>query len=125
MRTLSAYIHIPFCASRCGYCDFNTYTAAELSRDGTSITTTTYPDRVIAEINWLRNQTSAEDRQISTVFFGGGTPTMISAANLVRILTSAKTAYGFADDAEITIDIDQIGDGTAKGLKVMLIGNYA
>ena len=104
MRTLSAYIHIPFCASRCGYCDFNTYTAAELSRDGTSITTTTYPDRVIAEINWLRNQSLAEDRQISTVFFGGGTPTMISAANLVRILTSAKTAYGFADDAEITTE---------------------
>ena len=104
MRTLSAYIHIPFCASRCGYCDFNTYTAAELQRDGTSITTATYPDRVIAEINWLRDQNLTDDREISTVFFGGGTPTMISSANLVRILAAAKTAYGLAPDAEITTE---------------------
>jgi len=104
MRTLSAYIHIPFCASRCGYCDFNTYTAAELHRDGTSITTTTYPDRVIAEINWLRNQNLTDDRQLSTVFFGGGTPTMISAPNLVRILDAAKTTYGLTSDAEVTTE---------------------
>jgi oxygen-independent coproporphyrinogen-3 oxidase len=104
MRTLSAYIHIPFCASRCGYCDFNTYTAAELQRDGTSITTATYPDRVIAEIDWLRNQNPSDDRQISTVFFGGGTPTMISATNLVRILAATKSAYGLAHDAEVTTE---------------------
>ena len=90
MRTLSAYVHIPFCASRCGYCDFNTYTAAELQRDGTSITTVTYPDRVISEVNWLRNDKPADDRALSTVFFGGGTPTLIDAKELVRILDSLK-----------------------------------
>ena len=50
-RKLGAYIHVPFCATRCGYCDFNTYTASELARDGTTVSTSTYVDRVIAEIN--------------------------------------------------------------------------
>ena len=104
MRTLSAYIHIPFCASRCGYCDFNTYTASELQRDGSSITTSTYPDRVISEINWLKHQNSVDNREISTVFFGGGTPTMISAKNLVRILAAAKSTYGLIQDAEVTTE---------------------
>jgi oxygen-independent coproporphyrinogen-3 oxidase len=88
MRTLSAYVHIPFCASRCGYCDFNTYTAAELQRDGTSITAATYPDRVVAEVNWLRNDQASDNRALSTVFFGGGTPTLIDSKELVRILHS-------------------------------------
>jgi len=104
MRTLSAYVHIPFCASRCGYCDFNTYTAAELQRDGTSITSATYPDRVIAEVNWLRHANATDDRALSTVFFGGGTPTLIDSKELVRILHSLKSAYGFTDDAEVTTE---------------------
>jgi len=104
MRTLSAYVHIPFCASRCGYCDFNTYTAAELQRDGTSITSATYPDRVIAEVNWLRHANETDDRALSTVFFGGGTPTLIDSKELVRILHSLKSAYGFTDDAEVTTE---------------------
>jgi len=104
MRTLSAYVHIPFCASRCGYCDFNTYTAAELQRDGTSITSATYPDRVIAEVNWLRHANASDERKLSTVFFGGGTPTLIDSKELVRILHSLKSSYGFTDDAEITTE---------------------
>jgi oxygen-independent coproporphyrinogen-3 oxidase len=104
MRTLSAYVHIPFCASRCGYCDFNTYTAAELQRDGTSITAATYPDRVIGEVNWLRNENASDDRSLSTVFFGGGTPTLIDSKELVRILQSLKSTYGFTDDVEVTTE---------------------
>ena len=104
MRTLSAYVHIPFCASRCGYCDFNTYTAAELQRDGTSITAATYPDRVIAEVNWLRKENATDDRALSTVFFGGGTPTLIDSKELVRILQSLKSTYGFTNDAEVTTE---------------------
>jgi putative oxygen-independent coproporphyrinogen III oxidase len=104
MRTLSAYVHIPFCASRCGYCDFNTYTAAELQRDGTSITAVTYPDRVIAEVDWLRRENVADERALSTVFFGGGTPTLIESKELVRILQSLKASYGFTADMEVTTE---------------------
>ena len=104
MRTLSAYVHIPFCASRCGYCDFNTYTAAELQRDGTSITAVTYPDRVVAEVDWLRRENVADERALSTVYFGGGTPTLIESKELVRILQSLKASYAFTDDIEVTTE---------------------
>jgi oxygen-independent coproporphyrinogen-3 oxidase len=122
MRTLSAYVHIPFCASRCGYCDFNTYTAAELQRDGTSITAQTYPDRVIAEVNWLR-QNQADNREISTVFFGGGTPTMIAANNLVRILDSLKQNYGLAKDAEVTTEANP-DSVTKQDLETLVAGGF-
>ncbi|NBO26326.1 MAG: coproporphyrinogen III oxidase [Actinobacteria bacterium] len=123
MRTLSAYVHIPFCASRCGYCDFNTYTAAELQRDGTSITSATYPDRVIAEVNWLRHANATDDRALSTVFFGGGTPTLIDSKELVRILHSLKSAYGFTDDAEITTEANP-DSVSRQDLEILRAGGF-
>jgi oxygen-independent coproporphyrinogen-3 oxidase len=123
MRTLSAYVHIPFCASRCGYCDFNTYTAAELQRDGTSITAQTYPDRVISEISWWRNQLLDDQRKISTVFFGGGTPTLISASELVRILAALRNEFGFASDVEVTTEANP-DSVTAEDLQVLRAGGF-
>jgi putative oxygen-independent coproporphyrinogen III oxidase len=123
MRTLSAYVHIPFCASRCGYCDFNTYTAAELQRDGTSITTTTYPDRVIAEVNWLRQDQAYDNRALSTVFFGGGTPTLIDSKELVRILHSLKSTYGFSDDVEVTTEANP-DSVTLQDLEILRAGGF-
>jgi putative oxygen-independent coproporphyrinogen III oxidase len=123
MRTLSAYVHIPFCASRCGYCDFNTYTAAELQRDGTSITAATYPDRVIGEVNWLRKENPTDDRALSTVFFGGGTPTLIDSKELVRILQSLKSSYGFTNDAEVTTEANP-DSVTLQDLKVLREGGF-
>src|SRR5713101_5560445 len=79
------YVHIPFCASRCGYCDFNTYTAAELgpgaSRDG-------YAAQAIAEVVFARKVLSAcgPVPPVSTVFFGGGTPTLLPPADLAAIV---------------------------------------
>jgi putative oxygen-independent coproporphyrinogen III oxidase len=123
MRTLSAYVHIPFCASRCGYCDFNTYTAAELGRDGTSITTATYPDRVVSEITWQRSQNAGDDRKLTTVFFGGGTPTMISSPDLVRILTALKTNYGLVPAAEVTTEANP-DSVTLKDLEILRAGGF-
>jgi putative oxygen-independent coproporphyrinogen III oxidase len=123
MRTLSAYVHIPFCASRCGYCDFNTYTAAELKRDGTSITAATYPDRVIAEVNWLRNNQASDDRKFSTVFFGGGTPTLIDSKELVRILQSLKSTYGFTSDVEVTTEANP-DSVTLQDLETLRAGGF-
>jgi oxygen-independent coproporphyrinogen-3 oxidase len=123
MRSLSAYVHIPFCASRCGYCDFNTYTAAELKRDGTSITAATYPDRVIAEVNWLRQANAKDDRTLSTVFFGGGTPTLIESSELVRILHSLKAAYGFTDDIEVTTEANP-DSVTREDLEILRAGGF-
>ena len=123
MRTLSAYVHIPFCASRCGYCDFNTYTAAELQRDGTSITAATYPDRVISEVSWLRTDKPADNRALSTVFFGGGTPTLIAAKELVRILQALKNDYGFTNDVEVTTEANP-DSVTRQDLEILRAGGF-
>lgn len=102
-RTLSAYVHVPFCASRCGYCDFNTYTAAELSRDNTSVSPTTYADRVIKQIEWHAKH-QPDSRSLYSIFFGGGTPTMLPALELGRILQALSDMYGIKADAEITTE---------------------
>jgi putative oxygen-independent coproporphyrinogen III oxidase len=103
MTALGFYVHIPFCASRCGYCDFNTYTAEELIADGSSVTRSTYVDRAIAEIRMARAALT-DDRRVSTVFFGGGTPTLLDPADLVRVLDVIRKEFGLDDDAEITTE---------------------
>jgi putative oxygen-independent coproporphyrinogen III oxidase len=103
MTALGFYVHIPFCASRCGYCDFNTYTAEELIADGSSVTRSTYVDRAIAEIRMARAALT-DDRRVSTVFFGGGTPTLLDPTDLVRVLDVIRQEFGLDDDAEITTE---------------------
>ena len=102
-RTLHAYVHIPFCKVRCGYCDFNTYTASEL--DGAK--QSDYTDIVIAEIK-LSAQVIADaglpNRKLSTVFFGGGTPTLLPAADLVKILAALRDAFEITPGAEVTTE---------------------
>ena len=92
-------MHVPFCASRCGYCDFNTYAPGEgASRDG-------YVDAVVAEIG-LAGRVLGDNPppQVETVFFGGGTPTLLPAGDLNRILDAIDTAWGLAAGAEVTTE---------------------
>ncbi|CAB4605147.1 unannotated protein [freshwater metagenome] len=102
-RTLHAYVHIPFCKVRCGYCDFNTYTASELEGAKQSA----YTDVLIAEIK-LSAQVIADaglpKRKLSTVFFGGGTPTLLPASDLVKILAALRDAFEIAPGAEVTTE---------------------
>lgn len=102
-RGLSLYVHVPFCAVRCGYCDFNTYTASEL--DGVS--QDSYLDLVHREIELagrvLRHANVAE-RAAQSVFFGGGTPTLLPAAQLVTTLEVLRREFGFQEGAEITVE---------------------
>lgn len=93
------YVHVPFCASRCGYCDFNTYTATEL---GNSVSRDTFHEVLIDEIRYAR--TVAGHREVDTVFFGGGTPTLLEAGALTAILASIRQEFGLAADAEITTE---------------------
>ena len=97
---LGFYVHVPFCASRCGYCDFNTYTAEEL---GAGVSRATYADTVIEEIRWARGRV-ADDRPVSTVFVGGGTPTLLGARDLVRILEVIRAEFGLEAGAEVTTE---------------------
>ena len=102
-KTLHAYLHIPFCRVRCGYCDFNTYTSSELR----GITQNSFLDDLLAEIRFSRQvlaNAGLPKREFSTVFFGGGTPTQLSAAQLVEALSVLRYEIGIAAGAEITTE---------------------
>ena len=90
------YIHVPFCSSRCGYCDFNTYTPGEL---GTSASPETYLDALEQELELAEFQRPAD-----TIFIGGGTPSLLGAQGLRRILTAIRNTFGINPGAEITTE---------------------
>ena len=96
---LSFYVHIPYCIKRCGYCDFNTYTPSEL-QDGASleIVSNDYIDAVLRELE------SAPKDQVPTIFFGGGTPSLLPAHDLGRVITAIKARNGLTSDCEITLE---------------------
>lgn len=98
-----AYVHVPFCASRCGYCDFNTYTAAELHRAGTTVGPSNYVEFVTREIEWTRRKWGPTN-PLATVFLGGGTPTLLSPAAIGTVLTALRDQFGFQADAEVTVE---------------------
>ncbi len=99
-RTLSLYVHVPFCATRCGYCDFNTYTSGEL---GSAASPQSWSTATLAEID-LAARVLGTGRTVSTVFVGGGTPSLIGAAALTTILEAIGQRFGLADDAEVTTE---------------------
>ncbi len=102
-RPFGVYVHVPFCRVRCGYCDFNTYTAAELG-DEPGASRTSYADAAIAEIRRARTVLGDADVQVDTVFFGGGTPTLLPPGDLTRILGAVRDELGLAPDAEVTTE---------------------
>jgi len=102
-RPLGFYVHVPFCRVRCGYCDFNTYTAEELgSAPGAS--RSTYAEAAIREVRLARQVLGEVDRPVRTVFFGGGTPTLLPPRDLAAILTAIGDEFGLADDVEVTTE---------------------
>ncbi|WP_415950281.1 radical SAM family heme chaperone HemW [Streptomyces sp. KLOTTS4A1] len=104
-RPLGFYVHVPYCATRCGYCDFNTYTAGELRGSGGVLASReNYADTLIDEIRLARKVLGDDPRAVETVFVGGGTPTLLPAADLVRILGAIREEFGLAPGAEVTTE---------------------
>jgi len=105
-RPFGVYVHVPFCTVRCGYCDFNTYTAAELGEAGgpPGASRATYADAAISEIRMARRVLGDVDRPVQTVFFGGGTPTLLSAGDLSAVLATIAAEFGLAADVEVTTE---------------------
>ncbi|MEU4393100.1 radical SAM family heme chaperone HemW [Kribbella sp. NPDC023855] len=100
-RPFGFYLHVPFCAARCGYCDFNTYTAKELGGGGSQAL---YAESAVAEVRLARQVLGGLDRPVDTVFFGGGTPTLLPAEDLGRMLAAVRDEFGLAPDAEVTTE---------------------
>ncbi|MCG6493557.1 radical SAM family heme chaperone HemW [Kitasatospora sp. A2-31] len=103
-RPFGFYLHVPYCASRCGYCDFNTYTATELRSSGAVASQETYADNVVAEVRLARKVLGSAELPVRTVFLGGGTPTLLPARDLVRMLAAIREEFGLAEDAEVTTE---------------------
>jgi oxygen-independent coproporphyrinogen-3 oxidase len=104
------YVHVPFCASRCGYCDFNTYTASEAGQEG-------YLDAVLEELRLASKV--VDPRRVDTVFVGGGTPTLLPPGDLARVLDAVDATWGLADGAEITTEAnpESVTPGSLRALR--------
>ncbi|WP_105566572.1 radical SAM family heme chaperone HemW [Microbacterium halophytorum] len=111
-----AYLHVPFCRVRCGYCDFNTYTATELR----GARQDQYADTLLREVDLAADVLAAASplRPASTVFFGGGTPTLLPAGDLARMLGGVRDAFGMVPGAEVTVEAnpDTVTDAVAAEL---------
>ncbi len=102
-RPFGIYVHIPFCTVRCGYCDFNTYTASELG-DVRGASRSTYAEAAIDEVRLARRVLGDVDLPVETVFFGGGTPTLLPTGDLVAVVDAIRSEFGLAADAEVTTE---------------------
>ena len=100
-RPFGFYVHVPFCTVRCGYCDFNTYTAAEL---GPGASRASYAETAIEEVRRARRVLGDADVPVSTVFLGGGTPTLLAPSDLGSILRAIDDEFGLAPGAEVTTE---------------------
>jgi putative oxygen-independent coproporphyrinogen III oxidase len=117
-RSFHAYVHIPFCTVKCGYCDFNTYTSNELG----TLKQTDFAATLIGEIILsakILQQSNVAPRKLKTVFFGGGTPSLLPAADLIAILDELESKFGFQSDAEITFEAnpDSVTRESLRALK--------
>ncbi|MGF1460643.1 MAG: radical SAM family heme chaperone HemW [Leptolyngbyaceae cyanobacterium] len=111
----AAYIHIPFCRRRCFYCDFPIAVAGDLARGETSPRMQTYVDALAREIRI----TPVLGAPLTTVFLGGGTPSLLSAAQVAQVLTALADRFGLAPQAEISMEMDP-GTFTREGLQALV-----
>jgi oxygen-independent coproporphyrinogen-3 oxidase len=116
-RDFGVYLHVPFCRVRCGYCDFNTYTATELR----GVKQSDYAAQAIAELELARRVLTAAgagDRPATTVFFGGGTPTILPVSDLAAMLGAVRRGWGIAPGAEVTTEAnpDSVDEAALRAL---------
>ena len=117
---LGIYLHVPFCSVRCGYCDFNTYTLGEL---GPGASTDDFATTALAELDLAAGVIGPDAGPVSTVFVGGGTPTLLPAADLVRLVEGVRDRFGLAGDAEVTTEANP-DSVTPADLAVLAAGGF-
>ncbi len=118
------YVHWPFCAAKCPYCDFNSHVRAAIDESG-------WVDGILVELDWVsRNQT--ERPVVETVFFGGGTPSLMSGASVGRVLHKIAALWPMGNDVEITLeanpasaDAGRFADYCAAGVNRVSLGVQA
>jgi putative oxygen-independent coproporphyrinogen III oxidase len=116
-RAFGVYLHVPFCRVRCGYCDFNTYTAPELR----GVKQSDYASQAVQEVRFAGSalrESGIPPRPASTVFLGGGTPTLLPVDDLIRMLDAVRDTWGIAEGAEVTTEAnpDSVDDAYLRAL---------
>ncbi|NNG96171.1 radical SAM family heme chaperone HemW [Gordonia araii] len=114
---LGLYLHVPFCATRCGYCDFNTYTAGEL---GSSSSPQSWLEAVRRELDGAALMLGP--RPVSTVFVGGGTPSLLGADGLGDLLAAVRASFDLAPGAEVTTESNPESTSPAFFEQIRLAG---
>ncbi|MBR7744129.1 coproporphyrinogen III oxidase, partial [Phycicoccus sp. BSK3Z-2] len=114
------YLHVPFCAVRCGYCDFNTYTLPEL---GPGASTEDFAATAVGELDLAARVLGDGAPAVDTVFVGGGTPTLLPAADLVRLVDEVRARFGLAPGAEVTTEANP-DSVTAADLRALADGGF-
>ncbi|ASR54882.1 radical SAM family heme chaperone HemW [Cellulomonas sp. CW35] len=122
-RAFGVYLHVPFCTVRCGYCDFNTYTATELGGGASQVSYAATAMREVALGARVLRDAGLPERRVSTVFVGGGTPTVLPADDLVGMLRAVDDAWGLADDAEVTTEANP-DSVTPRSLAALAAGGF-
>jgi oxygen-independent coproporphyrinogen-3 oxidase len=108
VRPFSLYVHVPFCAQKCPYCDFNTYATLKVPEKE-------YVQALISELQGYSRDSRFVGRSLSTVFFGGGTPSLLSPAAIGTVIETARDVFGIESGAEITLEANP----SAAGLNVL------
>jgi putative oxygen-independent coproporphyrinogen III oxidase len=127
-RDFGLYIHVPFCTVRCGYCDFNTYTHSDMP----GVAISDYHRLAKSELAWageVLDRAGLPARPVSTVFFGGGTPSLLDPSVIVEVLEAVRSKWGLADDAEVTMEanpdslnLERLGELVAGGVTRFSVG---
>ena len=102
-RSFHAYVHIPFCEVRCGYCDFNTYTQSEIGE----VSRGSFHESLIQEVAFsarVISDSGFQQRPLSTVFIGGGTPSLFAVQQIAAVLAELQARFGFDSEIEITME---------------------
>src|ERR1700726_4741324 len=128
LETVSLYLHIPFCHTRCYYCDFNTYAGMLPLREP-------YVRALLSEISLAGEQAQHPDgslRRARTIFFGGGTPSLLTVAQVRRLLNACRAAFALDEDAEITLEAnpgtltsEQLAGLRATGVNRLSLGSQS
>jgi oxygen-independent coproporphyrinogen-3 oxidase len=108
-RPFGIYLHVPFCSTRCGYCDFNTYVPGE---DGSA--QSGFMEAAIAELDLAKRVLGENAPTVDTVFIGGGTPTILPAEELSALLAAVRERFGLSDGVEVTTEANPESVDPAK-----------
>ncbi|HEY4944084.1 MAG TPA: radical SAM family heme chaperone HemW [Rhizomicrobium sp.] len=125
MSGFGIYVHWPFCAAKCPYCDFNSHVRAQIDEAG-------WIDAIVRELEWTAQLQGADRPIVETIFFGGGTPSLMQGSSVARTLDTIARTWRMANDVEITLesnpasaDAARFADYRAAGVNRLSLGVQA